>query len=826
MMTNADLHETNRLLEEARQAAREAREAAEAAKRELARSLAEVEQRTRELSEALEEQSAIGELLRVINQTTFDLQRVLETLIQKATRLCGAEHGLIYRFDGEHCRLVADYGISPEFRDLEQRNPVHPGRGTLAGRVALEKRTLHIPDALADPEYEWLEGQRVGGYRTMLGVPLLREGALIGVIVMWTSEVKPFTEKQIQLATSFADQAVIAIETVRLFNEVQERTHELQLSLEEVRVLGDVSRAVSSSLDLRQVLDTILRHAVKLSNCDAGAIFELDPRTQCFAGVASHNLSPEYLATIQTTPVDPTRGVIKRATESGQPFQILDVERAHDYMFREVTLKEGFRALLVAPIGVGRVMRGVVVYRRAASAFDDRVVNLLTALANQSKVAIENARLFQDVQSHRVQLEQLSKNLEQLYRLSTAMQEPLSLKEQLTRVLEGARQMGILDRLYVWVVSPGGDKLVNLAGAGFTEEEWRDFEGAEIPLPEAGAMYKAYREGIPLVFNEETPLPPELRLKPQYLASGGMRTKSFLAVPMVARGVTVGLLTGDNKPSRRPIPRETVELLRTFASHAAVAVANARLFQEIEEKSQQLEVATRHKSQFLANMSHELRTPLNAILGYTELILDNIYGEVPDRIHEVLRRVEKSGRHLLGLINDVLDLSKIEAGQLTLALADYSMKDVIQAVSTAVEALAAEKNLALRVALPPDLPLGKGDERRITQVLLNLVGNAIKFTETGEVRVEVAASDGDFVVSVSDTGPGILPADQQRIFEEFQQADTSSTKKKKGTGLGLSIAKRIVELHGGRIWVESTPEQGSTFRFTLPFRVERQREAP
>jgi len=219
-------------------------------------------------------------------------------------------------------------------------------------------------------------------------------------------------------------------------------------------------------------------------------------------------------------------------------------------------------------------------------------------------------------------------------------------------------------------------------------------------------------------------------------------------------------------------------------------------------------------------MSHELRTPLNAILGYTELILDNIYGEVGEKVRDVLGRLEKSGRHLLALINDVLDLSKIEAGQLTLALAEYSMADVVQTVVTAVEALAAEKHLALKVAVAPDLPLGRGDERRIGQVLLNLVGNAIKFTEVGEVRVEVSASDGAFRVAVADTGPGIAPEDQAKIFEEFQQVDSSSTRKKGGTGLGLSIAKRIVEMHRGRIWVESSPGKGSTFCFTLPVRVE------
>ena len=253
----------------------------------------------------------------------------------------------------------------------------------------------------------------------------------------------------------------------------------------------------------------------------------------------------------------------------------------------------------------------------------------------------------------------------------------------------------------------------------------------------------------------------------------------------------------------------------------ALAANLNRMSEELDRLYQQLEAASRHKSQFLANMSHELRTPLNAILGYTELILDKIYGEVPDQIREVLERVQKSGRHLLNLINDVLDLSKIEAGQLVLSLNDYSMNDIVQTVSTAVEPLAAEKHLNLRVAVPPDLPRGKGDERRITQVLLNLVGNAIKFTESGEVAIRATASDGRFLVAVSDTGPGIPEQDRQKIFEEFQQGDSSSTRQKGGTGLGLSIARRIVELHRGRMWVESSPGRGSTFWFSLPVTVER-----
>jgi len=301
------------------------------------------------------------------------------------------------------------------------------------------------------------------------------------------------------------------------------------------------------------------------------------------------------------------------------------------------------------------------------------------------------------------------------------------------------------------------------------------------------------------------------------------RLRALLAVPMLREDRLIGgLVVRRRAPGQ--FSKETVDLLQNFAIQSALAIQNARLFREIEKKGQELEIASKHKSEFLANMSHELRTPLNAILGYTELILDKIYGNVPEQIQEVLERVEQNGRHLLSLINDVLDLSKIEAGHLTLSLNDYSMKEVVQTVVTAVESLAAEKNLELKVRVSPEVDYGKGDEQRISQVLMNLVGNAIKFTEEGQVKVEATASKDNFVVSVSDTGPGLSEADQQMIFEEFHQVDGSSTRKKGGTGLGLAIAKRIVEMHGGHIWVDSTLGKGSTFSFALPVRVERQRE--
>jgi signal transduction histidine kinase len=293
---------------------------------------------------------------------------------------------------------------------------------------------------------------------------------------------------------------------------------------------------------------------------------------------------------------------------------------------------------------------------------------------------------------------------------------------------------------------------------------------------------------------------------------------SALVIPLVGPDEILGALVVLRKPTGE-FPANTGGLMQTFAHQSVLAMHNARLFHEIEEKSHQLATANAHKSQFFANMSHELRTPLNAVLGYSELLVDGLYGSLPDKAKDVLGRIQVNGKHLLGLINDVLDFSKAEAGQLSLGLEEYSMKSLVESVIASTESLAHAKGLALQAVVDNDLPTGRGDDRRLKQVLLNIVGNAIKFSDAGEVEIRACAADGQFKVAVRDSGPGIAPEDQARIFEEFQQVDSSSTRQKGGTGLGLAISKRIIGLHGGSISVESALGAGSTFHIVLPIRT-------
>jgi signal transduction histidine kinase len=406
--------------------------------------------------------------------------------------------------------------------------------------------------------------------------------------------------------------------------------------------------------------------------------------------------------------------------------------------------------------------------------------------------------------------------LQALGEISQAVNSSLDVQTVLSTIVAKAVQISDTDAGAIYVFDEENQEFDLRATHGMPTTLIADIQRLRLRAGES-AMARAMAERRPLQLADLRELP----RSPLQEAVTRAGYRALVAIPLLRPDHLVGSLVVRRKQAGL-LPQSTIDLLQTFAAQSVLAIQNARLFQEVEEKSRQLELESRHKSQFLANMSHELRTPLNAILGYTELILDDTYGETPQKMRSVLERVHINGRHLLGLINDVLDLSKIEAGQLKLSLTEYSLEEVVRTVFTGVESLAANKGLAFKTEIAPNLPRGHGDERRIVQVLLNLTGNAIKFTDAGEVTINASAHNGSFTVAVRDTGPGIEPSDQARIFDEFQQVDASSTRAKGGSGLGLSIAKRIIELHGGRIWVESKPGAGSTFSFSLPIRVAQQ----
>jgi signal transduction histidine kinase len=426
------------------------------------------------------------------------------------------------------------------------------------------------------------------------------------------------------------------------------------------------------------------------------------------------------------------------------------------------------------------------------------------------------ADLEMKVEQRTAELAQSVNELRALGEVSQAVNSTLDLQTVLTTIVSKAAPLAGTEAGAIYVFNEASEEFQLRATYGMDDALIANIRDHHIHIGET-AVGQAAERRIPVQIADVLLEPPSEVLAP--IVRAGFR--ALLILPLLGADRVVGALVVRRRQPGE-FPKSTVDLLQTFAAQSVLAIQNARLFSEIEEKGRQLAIASQHKSQFLANMSHELRTPLNAILGYTELILDSIYGDAPEKMRAVLKRVESNGRHLLGLINDVLDLSKIEAGQLVLSLTDYSLKDVVYNVFSAVEPLASEKKLNFKVEVPPNLPVGHGDERRLTQVLLNLVGNAIKFTDSGDVVIKATATNGSFTVAVRDTGPGISETDQAKIFEEFQQADNTATKKKGGTGLGLSIARRIMEMHGGKLWVESLVGRGSVFSFMLPVSVERQ----
>jgi signal transduction histidine kinase/CheY-like chemotaxis protein len=618
---------------------------AEQDKRELANQnsinaamAAEVERLSDELAEAREQLAATSEVLAVIGRSESDLEGVLETVVAAARRLCGADAGQIFLVDGDRYRFAYGSGVTSEYREYAADNPVVLDRGTLAGRVGLDRRATQIADVLADPDYSRPEAQRVAGYRTLMGVPMLLDGEVVGVLSVWRTEVDPFGDREVEVLATFAAQAVLAVRSVDLVTELESRTDELAHKVDQLEALSAVGDAVSSSLNLPEVLTTIVTQAVLLSGTDGGSIYEFDEDSEEFHIRTVYGTSPEVLDALRRTRIGLDDTFLGKAARRGRPMEVPDLR--------------------------------------------------------------------------------------------------------------------------------------------------------------------------------DVPLDPHLSV----LAEGDWR--SLVAVPMLREGRIVGAMVV-RRHAAGNVPEEICNLLETFASQSALALINAQLYRRLEQQSAALEVASLHKSEFLAGMSHELRTPLNAILGFSEVLLERMFGELNERQEDYLRDIWSSGKHLLELINDILDLSKVEAGQMVLDRSEFEVRESLEYCLSLVRERALKQNVLLSLEVDPALGLFDADRLRFRQVVLNLLSNAVKFTPDGG-RVEVRASirGQDLVVTVADTGVGVAPEDRQRIFGSFQQG-TRASGQDEGTGLGLALSRQIVELHGGEIWVESEVGKGSTFGFALPAGAER-----
>ena len=588
-----------------------------------------VDERTRELTNSLEQQTAISEILRVISASPTDVRPVLEAVAERAAQLCDAPFARMMLVDGHVLRSVADYSVERGL-DSEPATPVPLDRTSVTGRAAIDRETVHHADIvpLLDSEFPGARENVLRlGCRAVLAVPLMREGGAYGGIFLYRREPRLFTPDQVALVQTFARQAAIAIDNVRLFNETKE-------ALEQQTAISEILRVISSSpTDVQPVLDAIAERAARLCDASAASMYLTDGDT--LRHLASKGSSPDLVTSVGTLPIN-RESISGRALLDQETIQVRDMQaEGSEYpLSHEIAVRFGHRTVVVTPLNREGKAFGTILLRRA------------------------------DV---------------------------------------------------------------------------------------------------------------------------------------------------------RPFSEREIGLLRTFGDQAAIALENVRLFREIQDKSRQLETANQHKSEFLANMSHELRTPLNAIIGFSEVLLERLFGELNEKQDDYLKDIHSSGRHLLNLINDILDLSKVEAGRMELDLATFDLASAISNAMTLIRERAQRHAIALALDTDPALGEAVADERKFKQILLNLLTNAVKFTpDGGRVEVRARRDADDIVVAVHDTGIGIATEDQEAVFEEFRQVGRHYTNKQEGTGLGLALTRKFVELHGGRIWLESEPGKGSTFTFTIP----------
>ncbi|HYL90713.1 MAG TPA: GAF domain-containing protein [Burkholderiales bacterium] len=759
-----------------------------------------------ETKEALERQTATAEILKVISGSLTDAQPVFDAIAESAMKVFGAWSVAVSRFDGKQIHLAAVSGATPE-SDAAVRAlfPAPLSRDLILGRAILTRGFVESADTAIDESSSMREVSKARGYRSIAATAMLRDGEPIGAIAVTRQTPGSLNSTQVALLKTFADQAVIAIENVRLFNETKEALARQTATAEVLRV---ISRSPS---DVQPVFEAIVSTAQGLLACSRASI--LLRSEDDFKAVAVHPAGSS--AAHGPIPIDPAANFPSRVFVEKRLLHLPDWSAIALPPHEQRIHASGVASSLMAPLIRGDECFGVLGFLRSTSgAFSESEIALAQSFADQAVIAIENVRLFKELQQRTDALTNSVGQLTALGEVGRAISSTLDVETVLKTIASRAVELTGLDAGVIYEYDEPTAQFELRAWENVDDTGIAQLRANEIRTGE-GAIGRTVltREPEQVPDTHAPDYPARLR---ELLDPFGYR--AVLAVPLLRERQIVGVLMMLRKQAGAFAP-EVVEVLKTFGTQSAMAIQNARLYREIAEKGKQLEVASQHKSAFLASMSHELRTPLNAILGFNEMILDQIYGDVPVDMKDPLQNIQTSGKHLLRLINNVLDLAKIEAGRMELALAEYAVHEAVNTVHSTLKPLAADKGLEFVASVPSDLPLAYGDAGRISQCLMNLAGNSLKFTKSGKVEIAVAEQDGRLRYSVCDTGIGIPPEKIGSLFTEFKQTDATIASEYGGTGLGLSITKKFIEMHGGRIWVESELGRGSTFIFEVPLRV-------